>query len=319
MRKAIKKACVLLSFAIALNTFAPGFNSIKSVVNAEAIIKGDVNCDGIVSGADALSMTQYLLGQFEPDGKAQINSDIDSNGKINIVDMILIKEMLISGTSETTTITASEPDNTSVTTPEQTVTSEVTTTVPEQTTIEVVTTTTPEQTETETITTTMPEQTTTASVTTTMSEQTTTTVTTTPKQTTTATVKTTTELPDMPDPSQNEKKKAVAELVNKEREKNGFDPMQLDTKLSYVADIRADELKISYTVGRPDGSNYTTLLNKYHASALATYQYIMRGNNSASEIVSMMLKRGAFLNSTYKKIGVGFASGGGYWVVYLTS
>ena len=161
---------------------------------------------------------------------------------------------------------------------------------------------------------------------TTTPKQTTTTVTTTPKQTTTtpkqtttATVKTTTELPDMPDPSQNEKKKAVAELVNKEREKNGFDPMQLDTKLSYVADIRADELKISYTVGRPDGSNYTTLLNKYHASALATYQYIMRGNNSASEIVSMMLKRGAFLDSTYKKIGVGFASGGGYWVVYLTS
>ncbi len=314
MKKTIKKVSVLLSLSMALNTFTPGFNSIDYVINAEAIIKGDVNCDGIVSGADALSMTQYLLGQFEPDDKAQINSDIDSNGKINIVDMILIKEMLISGTVETTTtiteaVTATEP--------EQPTTEAVTTTEPEQPTTEAVTTTAPEQTTTEAVTTT-PKQTTTKATTT--PKQTTTKVTTTPKQTTTATVTTTTEIPDMPDPSQNDTKREFVELINKKRAAVGRAPVELDTKLSYIADVRAAELSVAYQNGRPDGSEYTDLLRNYGITPYDSCQYIMKDYGSASGMMNAIASMDVYTRSIYQKAGVGCYKGSKtYWVLFLIS
>ena len=368
MKKIIKKVCGLLSFAIALNTLTPGVDSITSVINAAGTIKGDVNCDGIISGVDALSMRQYLLGQNELDDKVQINSDIDDNGKINIVDMILITEMLISNTGETTT--TSESDTTVITTSDQTVTSAVTTsmteqeiqpvttTAPDQTTMEKVTTTpkqtttkvttipkqtttkvttTPKQTTTKVTTTpkqtttkvtTTPKQTTTKVTTTpkqtttkvtTTPKQTTTKVTTTPKQTTTAKVTTTPkQIPaDTPNPLDDKLKASIFKLVNEEREKNGSKPVNLDITLSYVADIRASELSVSFDTARPDGSSYKNLLNQYGIIALCNYQCVMSGHKSASSVLDGLLERGAFLDDDYKKIGIGYYSGSKEYITIL--
>ena len=303
MKKIIKKVCGLLSFAIALNTLTPGVDSITSVINAAGTIKGDVNCDGIISGVDALSMRQYLLGQNELDDKVQINSDIDGNGKINIVDMILITEMLISNTGETTTTTTSESDNTVITTSDQTVTSEVTTAMSEQ--------------ETQPLTTTAPDQTT-EEVTTTP-KQTTTKVTTTPTQTTTAKVTTTPkQIPaDTPNPLDDKLKASIFKLVNEEREKNGSKPVNLDITLSYVADIRASELSVSFDTARPDGSSYENLLNQYGIIALCNYQCVMSGHKSASSVLDGLLERGAFLDDDYKKIGIGYYSGSKEYITIL--
>ena len=306
MKKIIKKVCGLLSFAIALNTLTPGVDSITSVINAAGTIKGDVNCDGIVSGVDALSMRKYLLGQDELDHRAQMNSDIDDNEKINIVDMILITEMLISNTGETTTTTTSESDNTVITTSDQTVTSEVTTAMSEQ--------------ETQPLTTTAPDQTT-EEVTTTP-KQTTTKVTTTPTQTTTAKVTTTPkQIPaDTPNPLDDKLKASIFKLVNEEREKNGSKPVNLDITLSYVADIRAAELSDFFDIDRPDGSSYKNLLNQYGIIALCNYQCVMSGHKSASSVLDGLLERGAFLDDDYKKIGIGYYDDGEeYYTILFTS
>ena len=304
MKKILKKVCGLLSFAIALNTLTSGVNSSTSVVNAVGTIKGDVNCDGIVSGVDALSMRKYLLGQDELDHRAQMNSDIDGNGKINIVDMILITEMLISNTGETTTTTTSESDNTVITTSDQTVTSEVTTAMSEQ--------------ETQPLTTTAPDQTT-EEVTTTP-KQTTTKVTTTPTQTTTAKVTTTPkQIPaDTPNPLDDKLKASIFKLVNEEREKNGSKPVNLDITLSYVADIRAAELSDFFDIDRPDGSSYKSLLREYGLNFFNIHHYVMAGHTSALSVSNVMLKRGAFLDNCFTKIGIGYYDDGGYFAIIFT-
>ena len=325
MKKILKKVCGLLSFAIALNTLTSGVNSSTSVVNAVGTIKGDVNCDGIVSGVDALSMRKYLLGQDELDHRAQMNSDIDDNEKINIVDMILITEMLISNTGETTT--TSESDDTVITTSDQTVTSAVTTSMTEQET-QPVTTTAPDQTTIEKVTTT-PEQMTTAKVTTapketttkvtTTPKQTTTKVTTTPKQTTTKVTTTPKQIPaDTPDPLDNKLKKSILTLVNEEREKNGLEPVTMDVTLSYVADIRAMELSDFFDTDRPDGNSYQSLLKEYGLNSCTTYEYVMAGHTSASSVLNVMLKRGAFLDNCFTKIGIGYYDDGGYFAIIFT-
>ena len=302
MKKILKKVCGLLSFAIALNTLTSGVNSSTSVVNAVGTIKGDVNCDGIVSGVDALSMRKYLLGQDELDHRAQMNSDIDGNGKINIVDMILITEMLISNTGETTT--TSESDTTVITTSDQTVTSAVTTSMTEQE-IQPVTTTAPDQTTMEKVTTTP--------------KQTTTKVTTTPKQTTTKVTTTPKQIPaDTPNPLDDKLKASIFKLVNEEREKNGSKPVNLDITLSYVADIRAAELSDFFDIDRPDGSSYKSLLREYGLNFFNIHHYVMAGHTSALSVSNVMLKRGAFLDNCFTKIGIGYYDDGGYFAIIFT-
>lgn len=73
-------------------------SSMISQVFAEGdILKGDVNADGILSAADIVSMKKYLLGvDVQTDREA---ADINSDGNINIIDMIRLIGMFTGETA----------------------------------------------------------------------------------------------------------------------------------------------------------------------------------------------------------------------------
>jgi len=216
-------------------------------------------------------------------------------------------------TKQTTTKVTTIPKQTTTkvtTTPKQT-TTKVTTT-PKITTTKV--TTTPRITTTKVTTT---PRITTTKVTTTP-RITTTKVTTTPEVTTTKVTTTTTEIPDMPDPSENSIKRAFVEILNQKRADAGVAPV--DTKLSYVADIRAAELAVAYQNSRPDGSKYTTLLSEYGISRSDSCQYIMNDYANASSMMNAIASMDGYKKLMYKKAGVGCYKGSKtYWVLFLTS
>lgn len=59
-------------------------------------VKGDTNLDGMVTAADMVAMQQYLTGRMTLTERSVKSSDINDDGKLNIVDLILLKEMFIS-------------------------------------------------------------------------------------------------------------------------------------------------------------------------------------------------------------------------------
>lgn len=59
--------------------------------------RGNLNADGAVNLADAVLLTQWLLGVPDtvlPDWQA---GDLDANGRLNAADLTLLKRLLITG------------------------------------------------------------------------------------------------------------------------------------------------------------------------------------------------------------------------------
>jgi len=61
----------------------------------EFIISGDVNQDGIIDILDIILIINFILGQESPDSTAGIASDLNSDGTINIQDVILIINLIL--------------------------------------------------------------------------------------------------------------------------------------------------------------------------------------------------------------------------------
>ncbi len=59
----------------------------------EKVLPGDVDGNGSVTAADIVLMCRYLLGQTEKINTQ--NSDIDTNGVINVIDLIKLKDMML--------------------------------------------------------------------------------------------------------------------------------------------------------------------------------------------------------------------------------
>ncbi|MBR6599009.1 MAG: hypothetical protein IKK88_01750, partial [Oscillospiraceae bacterium] len=156
---------------------------------------------------------------------------------------------------------------------------------------------------------------TTTKVTTTPPVTTTTKVTTTTPVTTTTRVTTTTvTLPDMPDPSLNADKVKIAEELSKHRTEKGLSSLRLDTTLSYVADIRANELVTYFSTTRPDGTKVDKLIRRYGMSTYSYYQYVCAKITSGS-VISKVKAKEWFNEEEYNIIGVGHTRSGGddYW------
>lgn len=54
--------------------------------------KGDINCDGDVNIADAVSLQQFILGA---DSSCAHGADLNSDGELDVFDLISLREMLI--------------------------------------------------------------------------------------------------------------------------------------------------------------------------------------------------------------------------------
>lgn len=105
----------------------------------------------------------------------------------------------------------------------------------------------------------------------------------------------------------------VLELVNKERAKYSLNSLTLDENLMNAADIRASELKKSFSHNRPDGSSFSTVSSKAYGENIAA------GYKTPKEVVTGWMNsqghRENILNPNYDTIGIGYLkSGSSYWV-----
>lgn len=115
MSKMKKMLCICLSVYLT-------FMSVKFDADAQKeTVTGDINGDGVVTAVDGAILVDYLLNCEKTID--MISSDINNDTTVNIVDLILFKQLLAEGASlpqvtEVTTVT--EPKVTTVTEVSQT-------------------------------------------------------------------------------------------------------------------------------------------------------------------------------------------------------
>lgn len=108
--KIIAAVCALTAVSAAESlSLSPGFMQEK--VNADNVLSGDVNKDGVVNAADASLLINYLLGKNVSLDTAA--ADLNGDGKINIIDEIHLKNKLL---NSDTSSKNNDPDKTEATT-----------------------------------------------------------------------------------------------------------------------------------------------------------------------------------------------------------
>lgn len=113
--------------------------------------------------------------------------------------------------------------------------------------------------------------------------------------------------------------KAVVDMVNEERAKQGLSALTVDETLVEAASIRADEIVSSFAHTRPDGQSCFTVLKDLGYSYTGAGENIAKGQTSAERVMAgWMSSPGHYANimkSTFTKIGVGHVvvNGVHYW------
>lgn len=137
-------------------------------------------------------------------------------------------------------------------------------------------------------------------------------------------------LPDVPggmkpeqggeEDSQDAYAEAVVKLVNAERAKAGLSPLTVNTSVAKAAQIRAQEIKGTFSHTRPDGSGFSTVLNQASVSYRSAGENIAYGQNSPEAVMQTWMNssghRANILNKDFTSIGVGHfedANGTDYW------
>ena len=116
----------------------------------------------------------------------------------------------------------------------------------------------------------------------------------------------------------------VLRLVNIERQKYGLDALSLNDNLCKVADIRANEIIVSFSHTRPNGSSCFTVLNENGISYRACGENLAYGQRTPQEVVTGWMNstghRENILSNRYHKIGIGVVQQSGvyYWSQMFT-
>lgn len=117
----------------------------------------------------------------------------------------------------------------------------------------------------------------------------------------------------------------VVRLVNIERTERGLSALTMDTTLNAAAAERAKEIIVNFAHERPDGSSCFTILQEYGVSYRTAAENIAGGQSTPEAVVNSWMNspghRANILNSSLRKIGVGYARGGQYgtyWVQLFT-
>ncbi len=110
----------------------------------------------------------------------------------------------------------------------------------------------------------------------------------------------------------------VLELVNKEREAAGVEPMTLDKELCAAAQIRAEEIASVFSHDRPDGSSCFSVLDGYSGQTWIRGENIAMGQRNSEEVMNSWMNspghKSNILNSDFTKLGVGYDSSHNTWV-----
>ncbi len=137
--------------------------------------------------------------------------------------------------------------------------------------------------------------------------------------------------PKLEDIAPEEYEKEVVRLVNIERKKVGACELTVTDELSKAADIRAEELLISFSHDRPDGRKCFTVFDECGviytpAGCNGAGENISGGRATPEEVVQAWMNspghKENMLNPNFRKIGVGFSAGGKYghnWVQLFTN
>lgn len=117
----------------------------------------------------------------------------------------------------------------------------------------------------------------------------------------------------------------VVKLVNEERAKAGLNELTIDTNVEAAAQVRAGEIKQSFSHTRPDGSQFSTALKEQGVSYRGTGENIAWGQKSPEAVMQAWMNsdghRANILNAKFTKIGVGYyqdANGTNYWTQLFT-
>lgn len=136
--------------------------------------------------------------------------------------------------------------------------------------------------------------------------------------------------PDVPDESvpvepdnggsQDSYAKEVVRLVNAERAKAGLSPLTINDGVAKAAQVRAHEIKDTFSHTRPDGSNFSTILTQNGITYRGVGENIAYGQNSPESVMQSWMNssghRANILNKDFTAIGVGHykdGSGVDYW------
>lgn len=110
----------------------------------------------------------------------------------------------------------------------------------------------------------------------------------------------------------------VVELVNEERAKEGLPALQTDAKLINAAQIRANEIRTSFSHTRPDGTTCFTILEEVNIPYGYAGENIAYGQTSPEQVMQAWLNseghRKNILSKDFRSIGVGYAADGNCWV-----
>lgn len=109
----------------------------------------------------------------------------------------------------------------------------------------------------------------------------------------------------------------VISLCNAEREKVGLAELKSDnTNLQKAADLRAEEIKTSFSHTRPNGTAYHTVLVEFNVTNNMSGENIAYGQRTPAEVVNGWMNssghRANILNANFTHIAVG--NTGTHWV-----
>ena len=117
----------------------------------------------------------------------------------------------------------------------------------------------------------------------------------------------------------------ILNLVNTERAKVGLSALALDMNITAAANVRAKEIKQSFSHTRPDGSNFSTALKEQGVSYRGSGENIAWGQKSPEQVMNGWMNsdghRANILNKNFKSMGVGYyqdENGVNYWVQLFT-
>lgn len=115
----------------------------------------------------------------------------------------------------------------------------------------------------------------------------------------------------------------IASLVNKERASYGLKPVKMSPKLTGAANIRAKEIKQSFSHTRPDGSSCFTAITEAGITYRSAAENIAYGQKSPEAVMTAWMNssghRANILNANMEYIGVGVYYSGGtyYWTQFF--
>lgn len=112
----------------------------------------------------------------------------------------------------------------------------------------------------------------------------------------------------------------VVDLVHAERAKAGLSALSLDLTASQAAQVRAAEIRSSFSHTRPSGKNCFTALTEAGVEYRTAGENIAAGQKTPEQVVTAWMNseghRKNILGSQFTAIGVGYLEGG-YWTQFF--